>query len=176
MPPGVLGLRPGNPARCEDAPEADLATPYTSAVAFPVQSKAGRSSLTSIELRLMYTSQSTHIYSRVMVSAIGPEAPRIKYPNRLVDWERAVTSRAHDRCDPVAPSRGLAARAKNARPRLVFNSRVLSLVTRLTRGYSPGHPTNSRVLSLVTRLRHIGTRGYPSGSTRLYQVSVSTVV
>src|SRR3989337_3552215 len=79
-----------------------------------------------------------------MVSAIRPESARIKYPNRLVDWERAVTSRDSRSCDPVAPSRGLVARAKNARPRPVFISRVLSLVTRL-------HHI-SRVLSMVTRL------------------------
>ena len=39
-----------------------------------------------------------------------PEAPRIKYPNRLVYWERAVTSRAYDTVGPVVPSRGLVTR------------------------------------------------------------------
>ena len=83
-----------------------------------------------------------------------PKAPRIKYPNRLVDWERAVTSRAYDTVGPVVPSRGLVTRTGNDRPRLVVISRVPSLVTRLH----------------SSRLK--GTRGYPSGSTRLHPTCV----
>src|SRR3990170_3286659 len=85
-------------------------------------------------------------YAHVMVSAIGPEAPRIKYPNRSGLGTRGNEQRL---TKDVTPSRGLAARAKNARPRLVFISRAPLRSTRL-------HIT-----------RHEGTRGYPSGPTRL---------
>jgi hypothetical protein len=76
---------------------------------------------------MKHTMQSAHTYSRVVVSAYkanGLLRSHIQIP--LVHWDRAAMSRDSRSCDPVAPSRGLATRAKNARSRLVINSRVLS--------------------------------------------------
>jgi hypothetical protein len=73
MRPGVLGLRPGNSYALRGRPRADLA-PLNKDGRSQSNSARAAQSLTSRKLRLKYTTQSTHIYSRVMVSAIGPEA------------------------------------------------------------------------------------------------------
>ena len=94
--------------------------------------------------------QSTHIYSRVMVSAIGPEAHSNQISKSLVPWgcgnEQRLTI-------DVTPS-----------PRL----EDLRQGPRM-----PGHASYSSLGTIQATRLHI-TRGYPSGSTRLPSNSVKS--
>src|SRR3990170_3196436 len=92
--------------------------------------------------------QSTHIYSRVMVSAIGPEAHSNQISKSLVPWACGNEQRL---MIDVTPS-----------PRL----EDLRQGPRM-----PGHASYSSSDTIqATRLHN--TRGYPSGSTRHFQVTI----